>query len=77
MNAYAKNENRNLDMAINQTLPYDISFNTIEKFVKNFEVLVCTQGPKLPKIVIFLENGLYQRQTFLLFYFMVMNNRLQ
>ena len=46
-------------MATNQALPFDISFKKIEKFLKNCNVMASPMKPKLPKILIFLENGLF------------------
>jgi len=47
-------------MAVPAKLAFSMGFKKFKKFLKNFNVFVCPQGGlKLPKIVIFLENGLF------------------
>ena len=46
-------------MAMNGKLPFDMSFKKVEKFVKNFNVLVCPQGPRFTEYRYFLKNGLF------------------
>ena len=44
--------------------PFDMGFNKIEKFSKNFNVFDSPQGPKLLKIRIFHENGFFLSECF-------------
>ena len=46
-------------------LAFDMGFNKIEKFFKNFNVFDCLRGLKLLKIMIFHENGLFSVRMFL------------
>lgn len=60
MNAYAKKTfNQNLDMAANQKLPCLVTFKESERMSKMLISWFALRGTKLPKILTFLENGLF------------------